>query len=44
MRPPFFPVTTEDLLGDIRFHDAWDEDLELDGAKVQGRGRSPTSV
>ena len=37
MRPPFFPVTTKDLLGDIRFHDAWDCDLELDGAKVRVR-------
>ena len=35
MRPPFFPVTTKDLLGDIRFHDVWDADLELDGAKVK---------
>lgn len=34
MRPPFFPVGTEDLLGDIRFHDICDGDLELDGAKV----------
>lgn len=34
MRPPFFPVTTKELLGDIRFHDVWDDDLELDGAKV----------
>jgi phosphoribosyl 1,2-cyclic phosphodiesterase len=37
MRPPFFPVTTKDLLGDIRFHDVWDTDLELDGAKVKVR-------
>ena len=37
MRPPFFPVTTAELLGDIRFHDAWEEDLELDGAKVKVR-------
>lgn len=37
MRPPYFPVTTKELLGDIRFHDAWDEDLELDGAKVKVR-------
>ena len=37
MRPPFFPVTTTDLLGDIRFHDVWDTDLELDGAKVRVR-------
>lgn len=37
MCPPFFPVTTKDLLGDIRFHDVWDCDLELDGAKVRVR-------
>ncbi len=37
MRPPFFPVTTAELLGDIRFHEAWNEDLELDGAKVKTR-------
>jgi phosphoribosyl 1,2-cyclic phosphodiesterase len=37
MRPPFFPVTTAELLGDIRFHEAWEEDLELDGAKVKAR-------
>lgn len=37
MRPPFFPVTTKDLLGDIRFHDVWEADLELDGAKVKVR-------
>lgn len=37
MRPPYFPVTTADLVGDIRFHDAWDEDVELDGAKVKVR-------
>jgi len=37
MRPPFFPVRTTDLLGDVEFHDAWDQDLELDGAKVKVR-------
>ena len=37
MRPPFFPVTTKELLGDIRFHDVWDTELELDGAKVTVR-------
>jgi phosphoribosyl 1,2-cyclic phosphodiesterase len=37
MRPPFFPVTTKDLLGDIRFHDVDNVDLELDGAKVKVR-------
>lgn len=34
MRPPFFPVRTKDLLGDIRFHDVWNEEIEIDGAKV----------
>lgn len=37
IKPPYFPVTTADLVGDIRFHDAWNEDLELDGAKVKVR-------
>ena len=37
MRPPFFPVRTVDLLGDIRFHDVGNDDLELDGAKVKVR-------
>jgi phosphoribosyl 1,2-cyclic phosphodiesterase len=37
MRPPFFPVRTADLMGDIRFHDVWEDDLELDGAKVKVR-------
>jgi phosphoribosyl 1,2-cyclic phosphodiesterase len=37
MRPPFFPVTTAELLGDIRFHDCWEEDLEVDGAKIKVR-------
>lgn len=37
MRPPFFPVTLSDLPGEIRFQETWDEDLELDGAKVKVR-------
>lgn len=37
MRPPFFPVTTKELLGDIRFHDVWDAEFELDGAKITAR-------
>ncbi|MET0728027.1 MAG: MBL fold metallo-hydrolase [Acidimicrobiales bacterium] len=37
MRPPFFPVRTADLLGDIHFHDVWQDDIELDGAKVKVR-------
>ncbi len=37
IRPPFFPVSMTELLGDIRFHETWEEDLELDGAKVKTR-------
>ncbi len=37
MRPPFFPVTAEELLGDIRFHEAWNVDLNIEGAKVMAR-------
>lgn len=37
LRPPFFPVSTADLVGDIRFHEVWDTELELDGAKVKVR-------
>src|SRR3546814_16796157 len=37
MRPPFFPVRTADLLGDIHFHDVWSTELEIDGAKVTVR-------
>ena len=35
--PPFFPVTVEQLYGQMSFLDAADEDLELDGAKVRVR-------
>ena len=35
--PPFFPVTVEQLYGQLSFLDAGDEDLELDGAKVRVR-------
>jgi phosphoribosyl 1,2-cyclic phosphodiesterase len=37
LRPPFFPVRTTDLLGEIHFHDAWREDFEVGGAKVLAR-------
>ncbi len=37
VRPPFFPVRTADLLGDIHFHDTWSTELEIDGAKVTVR-------
>jgi phosphoribosyl 1,2-cyclic phosphodiesterase len=37
VRPPFFPVTVEELYGQITFHDVADCDLEIDGAKVRVR-------
>jgi len=37
VRPPFFPVTVEQLYGQIAFHDAADCDIEIDGAKVRVR-------
>jgi len=35
--PPFFPVTVEQLYGQMEFHDASSEDLEVDGAKIRVR-------
>lgn len=35
--PPFFPVTVEQLYGQMSFHDVGDTDLVLDGAKVRIR-------
>ena len=37
VRPPFFPVTVEELYGQISFHDVADCDVEIDGAKVRVR-------
>jgi phosphoribosyl 1,2-cyclic phosphodiesterase len=37
VRPPFFPVTVEELYGQISFHDVTDCDVEIDGAKVRVR-------
>nr|MBO2503030.1 MBL fold metallo-hydrolase [Thermoanaerobacterales bacterium] len=37
VRPPFFPVTVEELYGQIEFHDVDDGDIEIDGAKVRVR-------
>lgn len=37
MCPPYFPVTVEQLLGHIRFHDVAEDSFELDGAKVSVR-------
>ena len=37
MRPPFFPVRTSDLPGDIRFHDVSDTQMAVGNAKVTVR-------
>jgi phosphoribosyl 1,2-cyclic phosphodiesterase len=37
IRPPYFPVRVDELRGAINFHDAQDEDLVFDGAKVRVR-------
>jgi ribonuclease BN (tRNA processing enzyme) len=37
IRPPYFPVTVEELYGQMAFHDAGDVDLEINGAKVRVR-------
>ncbi len=35
--PPYFPVTVEQLYGQMSFYDVDSEDIELDGAKVRVR-------
>jgi phosphoribosyl 1,2-cyclic phosphodiesterase len=35
--PPYFPVTIEELCGQITFHDVTDTDVAIDGAKVRVR-------
>lgn len=37
IQPPYFPVTTQDFAGTIRFHDLWCDDLEISSAKVRAR-------
>ena len=37
MRPPYFPVTPEQLPATIRFHDLRDDDLGLDDVKIRAR-------
>jgi phosphoribosyl 1,2-cyclic phosphodiesterase len=37
MTPPFFPITYEELRGDIRWHDVADEDFAIPGGKVKAR-------
>lgn len=37
MRPPYFPIRPEGLLGAVRFHDVGDDDFPVDTAKVRTR-------
>jgi phosphoribosyl 1,2-cyclic phosphodiesterase len=37
MRPPFFPVSTSDLRGEVMFHDLSDADVAIGDAKVRAR-------
>jgi len=37
MSPPYFPITPEELLGDVAFEDVSADDFAVDGAKVRAR-------
>lgn len=37
MRPPFFPITPDQLAGDVRFQSTGDDDFPIGGAKVRSR-------
>ena len=37
MRPPFFPIRVDDLMGDVRFNDIADSDVAIGDAKVRVR-------
>jgi phosphoribosyl 1,2-cyclic phosphodiesterase len=37
MRPPYFPITPDQLNADIRFHDTGDDDFPVGQAKVRSR-------
>jgi phosphoribosyl 1,2-cyclic phosphodiesterase len=37
MCPPFFPITPEQLMGDVRFHDTGEDDFPIGLAKVRSR-------
>jgi len=37
MRPPYFPITPDQLTGDVRFHDTGEDDFPLGSAKVRSR-------
>jgi len=35
MRPPYFPIRPEELLGTVRFHDVGSEELAVHGYRVR---------
>ncbi len=37
VEPPYFPLPLNEILGDIRFHDVWHDELEIGSAKVSVR-------
>ncbi len=37
LRPPYFPVTLEHLVGTVRFHDVLDDEFTVGGARVVSR-------
>jgi phosphoribosyl 1,2-cyclic phosphodiesterase len=43
MRPPYFPIRPEQLVGAVRFHDAGHDDFAVNGAKVRSRWVRHTS-
>ncbi len=43
MRPPYFPITPDELHGTARFHDAGNDDFGINGAKVRSRWVRHTS-
>ncbi len=43
MRPPYFPITPDELHGTTRFHDTGTDDFAVNGAKVRSRWVRHTS-
>jgi phosphoribosyl 1,2-cyclic phosphodiesterase len=43
MRPPYFPITPDELHGTVRFHGAGNDDFAVNGAKVRSRWVRHTS-
>jgi ribonuclease BN (tRNA processing enzyme) len=43
MKPPYFPITPDELHGTVRFHGAGNDDFAINGAKVRSRWVRHTS-